>query len=187
VESKVGFAATALRNYSRDLFFQSSPLPASPDGRTIYYVASGVVWAVPSSEAQGTRRKIRDGDGIAVDPRNGDLIIQIFAADGVRLVRMPPSGPEQEVTFSAGPFVMYPIPLSANAVGPDGRILVHGGQTDTWQYYVGVIDPSKKSVQVVRLAYDGDTAVPGWTKDGKIVTIGYRYRQNLWRFRQVKR
>jgi hypothetical protein len=50
------------------------------------------------------------GDGVAVDPRNGDLIIQIFAADGVRLVRMPPSGPEQEISFSTGPFVMYPIP-----------------------------------------------------------------------------
>ncbi len=162
-------------------------MAASPDGRTIYYVASGVVWAVPSNEGRGTRRKIRDGDGVAVDPRNGDLIIQIFAADGVRLVRMPPSGTEQEISFSTGLFVMYPIPLSANAVGPDGRILVHGGQTDTWQYYVGVIDPSQKSVKVVRLAYDGDTAVPGWTKDGKIVSIGYRYRQNLWRFRQVKR
>ena len=158
-------------------------MAASPDGRTVYYIASGVVWAAPSNEAQGTRRKLRDGDGVAVDPRNGDLIIQLFAADGVRLIRMPSSGPEQEISFSTDRFVMYPIPLSANAVGPDGRILVQGGQTDTWSFYVGVIDPSKKSVKVVPLIFDGDTAVPGWTKDGKIVSIGFRYRMNLWRFR----
>ena len=162
-------------------------MAASPDGRTIYYVASGVVWAVPSNQTRGTRRKVRDGDGVAVDPRNGDVIIQIFAADGVRLVRMPTSGSEQEISFSPGQFVMYPIPLSASAVGSDGRILVQGGETNTWSYYVGVIDPSKKSVKVVHLAFDGDTVVPGWAKDGKIVSVGFRYRMNLWHFRRLKR
>jgi hypothetical protein len=163
-------------------------MAASPDGGTIYCVASGVLWAVTSKQAQsGAPRRITEGDGVAVDPRNGDLIVEIFGADGVRLVRMPAGGgPKQEISFREGSFVVWPIPLSPSAVGHDGRILMQGGANNTWSYYAGVVDPERKSVQVVPLNYDGDVVVPGWTKDGKIVAVGFRYRMNLWRFGRVK-
>ena len=158
---------------------------ASPDGSTLYCVVSGSVWALPSREGASTPpKKLLDADGVAVDPRNGDLIVQIFGAEGVRLVRVPPQGgAEREISFRDDTFVMWPIPLSPNAVGSDGRILVQGGRTDTWSYRVGAIDPASQSVSVVPLQFDGDLIVPGWTRDGKIVSIGFRYRMNLWRFR----
>ena len=98
-------------------------MAASLDGATVYCVASRVVWAIPAKEGdQKIRRKIRDGDGVAVDPRNGDLIVQIFGKDAVQLLRLPAQGgPEQPISYSGGSFFAYPIPLSPNAVGRDGR------------------------------------------------------------------
>ena len=164
-------------------------MAASLDGATIYCVASRVVWAIPAKEGnQKGRRKIWDGDGVAVDPRNGDLIVQLFGKDAVQLLRLPAQGgPEQPITFSSGSFFAYPIPLSPNAVGKDGRILMQGGAKDTWSYRVGLIDPARKSVEIVPLAFDGDPAAPGWTKDGKIVSLGIPYRPSLWRFSRVNR
>ena len=54
--------------------------------------------------------------------------------------------------------------------------------TCTWSYQVGIIDPAKKTVEVAPLKFDGDTAVTGWARDGKIVSVGFRYRMPLWRF-----
>jgi hypothetical protein len=79
---------------------------------------------------------------------------------------------------------MWPIPLSSNAVAADGRILVQGGRADTWSYMVGVISPAARTVKVVPLTFDGDLIVPGWSRDGRIVSFGFRYRMNLWRFRR---
>ena len=54
---------------------------------------------------------------------------------------------------------------------------------DTWNFRVGIIDPVRESVELVSLEFDGDPATPGWTEDGRIVSLGFHYRQNLWRFR----
>jgi eukaryotic-like serine/threonine-protein kinase len=163
-------------------------LAASSDGRTIYAVISKAIWAIPAQAgAEADARPVAEGDGVAVDPTSGDLIVQVFAVDGsYRLYRHPmKGGPPREIPFSGSSFVTYPIPLSPNAVGRDGRILVHGGAMDTWNFRIGVVDPVRQTVHVVPLQFDGDPAVPGWSRDGRIVSIGLQYRQNLWRFRPV--
>jgi tRNA A-37 threonylcarbamoyl transferase component Bud32/WD40 repeat protein len=163
-------------------------MAASPDGRTIYCVSSRAIWAVPvSQEQQGRAAKIGEADAVTVDPRNGDLIAQIFAADGsYRLFRRPAGGgPEQEISVSASSFFTYPVPLSPTAVGRDGRILLHGGSMDTWNFRVGIVDPRTNRIEVVSLQFDGDPAVPGWTADGHIVSIGLQYRMNIWRFQRT--
>ena len=65
-------------------------LAASPDGKTLYYVASRSVWAIPATDGQP--RRIGPGDGVAADPNGNDLIVQIFEKEGVRLVSVPISG-----------------------------------------------------------------------------------------------
>ncbi len=160
-------------------------MAASPDGKNIYCIASGVLWAIPATEGAAATR-IGDADGVAVDPRNGDLIVQLFGPGPVRLLRLSAEGGQkQEIGINDGTFVMWPIPISPNAVAPDGRILVEAGTLDTWTYHIGVIDPEKRSAKLLPRQFDGDTLVPGWTKDGKIVAVGYRYRMNLVRFRKT--
>jgi len=162
-------------------------MAASTDEATLYCIVSKVVWAVSTKDAQAAPKQVRAGDGVAVDPRNGDLVIQIFAADGTtRFVRLRSTGnTEEEISISHPTFITYPIPLSPNAIAPDGRILVHGGGIDTWNFRVGIIDPVKKLLQIVQLYFNGDPAVPGWTSDGRIMSVGLQYRMNLWRFRRI--
>jgi serine/threonine protein kinase len=158
---------------------------ASPDGQTLYAVVSKTLWAIPTRPGGKEQlRRVGEADGVAVDPRTGDLIVQAFAADGsYRLYRRSSSGSLLgEIVFSNPLFLTYPVPLSPNAVGPDGRILVHGGAMDTWNFRVGIVDPKQQTVTVVPLRFDGDPAVPAWTRDGQIVSVGLMYRQNLWRF-----
>jgi hypothetical protein len=56
--------------------------------------------------------------------------------------------------------------------------------TDTWNFRVGILDPLKKLVDIVPLQFSGDPAAPGWTSDGRIVTVGLQYRMNVWRFKR---
>jgi hypothetical protein len=45
-------------------------MACSPDGKIVYFVARGVVWAIPSSASSAGSQalKIRAGDSVAADP-----------------------------------------------------------------------------------------------------------------------
>jgi tRNA A-37 threonylcarbamoyl transferase component Bud32 len=164
-------------------------MAAASDGRWIYCVVSRELWRIPAGEgSESEPQKIGTGDGVAVDPASGDLIVQVFAADGsYRLLRRSADGSrDHEIRFTGGSFITYPVPLSPRAVAPDGRILVHGGTTDTWNFRIGVINPIRGTVEVLPTEYEGDPALPGWTDDGRIISLGLNYRQNLWRFRPAQ-
>ncbi len=68
-----------------------SAMAGSPDGKTLYYVEAHVVWAT-STDGTGTRSRIREGDGIAVDPHGQYLVVEVDDTARVRLFRVPPQG-----------------------------------------------------------------------------------------------
>ena len=136
-----------------------------------YCIVSSALWVSAARDAgAGSWKRLMEADGIAVDPSNGDLIVQILGAEGVTLTRYRTGGPPQPITDADESFVMWPIPLSSNAVAADGRILVQGGRIDTWNYVAGVINPAAPSVNVVPLTFDGDIIVP--TRDRHSWVLG---------------
>jgi len=78
-----------------------SSMASSPDGKTLYFSASGKIWAVPS--AGGEPRLIRSGDGVVADPSGRSLVIGTVEGgrydcsaprwNGVRSMRSPPTVP----------------------------------------------------------------------------------------------
>lgn len=105
-------------------------MAGSPDGKTIFYADSGTVWSVPA--ADGEPRKIRGGNGVAVDPRGRDLWISLTETAGVRLIRMPISGGSEQDVPLPRDLRVVPGGLSANAIGRDGRIAVRVAPRDLW-------------------------------------------------------
>jgi hypothetical protein len=159
-------------------------MACSPDAKTIYYTASGSLWAISASG--GTPRKLGAGDSVAVDPRNEDLIVQLNEAERVRLVRLPASGgPPQEIPFHSD-LRLTRILLAPNAVWKDGRILTTVASNDSWWFGVAVLDPRSGGVERVPLSYPADLDYPGWTPDGRIVSAAHALRAALWCFRPVR-
>jgi len=157
-------------------------LAASSDGRTLYYAAGGAIWALPSTD--GEPRKVHAGDGVAVSPQGQDLIIKLSEKDGVRLVRLPASGGQEQPIPYRSQFRLTANALAPNAVGRDGRILLEVTSADSWFFSVGVLDPRTGRLDKVPVNYDGDIFMPGWTADGRIAAMGMAMRANLWRFRR---
>ena len=156
-------------------------LAASPDGKTLYYAASGSVWAIPT--AGGEPRKIHDGDGVAADPRGQDLIVQLNEKDNVRLVQVPVSGGPERAIPIRGEIHPAPLVLSPNAVNKDGRIVVEVGVKDSWFWPPAVLNPETGDVQRIPVAYEADFDQPGWSSDGRIVSMAQTLRAAIWRFR----
>ena len=69
-------------------------LAGSPDGKTIYYVESGTVLALPAEGGQP--QKVCAGDGVAVDPAGEYLVVSLNQPEGVRLVRVSLAGGQEE-------------------------------------------------------------------------------------------
>ena len=160
-------------------------LASSPDGKTLYYVSEGVVWAVPSTD--GEPRKIHGGDGVAVDPRGNELVLQLIEKERIRLVRVPVAGgPEQEIPIR-GDLRLTPTPITPTAIGPDQRIVVQVSAVDSWFWGIAILDPRSGKLERVPLTFEGDLISPGWTSDGRIISIGLPLHAGLWRFRPAPR
>jgi len=155
-------------------------LTASPDGKTLYYVASRTVWAIPA--VGGQPRQICPGDGVAADPNGKDLIVQIYERDSVRLLRVAASGgPGKPISFRSG-LRMAPVTLGPNAVGKDGRVVLSVAMADAWFYGVGILDPRSGKLGRIPVNFTGDLLAPGWQDDGRILTSGWPLKISLWRF-----
>jgi hypothetical protein len=155
-------------------------LAASPDAKTLYYSASGSIWAFPV--AGGVPRKLAAGDSVAADSNGRDLIVMRSERDAVHLFRVPLSGgAEQPIPLRSTLLIRGP--LCANAVGKDGRILVDGETPDSWFDEVGILDPRTGKVEILAIPYSGDIWFPGWTPDGHILAVGARMQAGLWRYR----
>ena len=156
-------------------------LAASPDGKTIYYVASGTVWAVPASG--GPPRRVGAGDSIAADPNGRDLIVQFRDREGIRLMRVPVSGGTGTPIPMQGDLRMAGVELNPDAVGKDGRVLFTFTSPDSWYYGAAILDPHSGKVERIPLNFGGDVFAPGWLADGRVTSAGLPTRVMLWRFR----
>jgi serine/threonine protein kinase/Tol biopolymer transport system component len=156
-------------------------LVAAPDGRTLYYVNAGSLYAVDVEK--GGPRRMRPANGVALDPREpASLIVQVNEADGVKLSRVPLAGGSELSILFAGPLRLAPMPISGAAVGPDGRIAVTVTAPDLLWRGVALLDPATATLERVPLGYDGDVEYPVWSRDGSLIAIGLSPRSSLWRF-----
>jgi Tol biopolymer transport system component len=156
-------------------------LVASPDGRTLYYVNAGSLFAVDVEG--GSPRKLRPANGVALDPREpASLLVQVNEPDGVKLHRVPLSGGSELPILFASPLRLVPIPLTGAAIGPDGRVAVTVTSSDTVSRSVALLDPATAALERIPLVYDGDVQYPAWSHDGTLLAVGVSIRSGLWRF-----
>ncbi len=156
-----------------------------PDGQTIFFTAQGSVWSVPITG--GEPQRLGAGDSVTADPSRSELIVRLDEKDTARLVRMSRSGIDLgSIPVESGNIrVAVGEPLSPRAVHADGRILVQV-TTGTWAWPAGILDPRSGRIQILPLGYPADMLAPGWSPDGKIVTLAAPVRSTLWRFRPAK-
>jgi len=174
----IGLAALANGRLTRQFRFDKgfvSGMAASPDGHTIYVVADGLVWAVPlTGEAP---RKIRSGDGVAVDVPTQTLVVFVQQPGNSRLIRIPlAGGPEQEVpwTFRIGGSVD---PGSVR----NGR-LVSPLAGPYWYWPPGIFDLATGTSERILLDYAQDFHHMAWTADGKVMAVAVGFRGSIWKF-----
>jgi hypothetical protein len=161
-----------------------SALAGSPDGATLFYVESGVIWAM-SSEG-GEPRKVHEGNQIAVDPDGKSLIVEVTARDAVRLVRVPVTGGKEEpIPWTSNLRLIES--LSPGAVAPDGRIAVRVVSNDNWFWPAAILDPRSGALtQLPVSVQDLDMPAPAWTSDGRLVSLALPWKSAIWRFRPVR-
>jgi hypothetical protein len=160
-------------------------IAGSPDGKTVFYVASGVVWAVPADD--GEARKILRGDFVAVDPHGQYLVIQSNDKDTVRLRRVSLSGgPDTEIPIRSELRIAPDSGLAPNAIHPDGRILVRVVSRESWFWPPAILDPKTGVLTPVLTDWKTDYTLSGWSATGDIVGVVWTVRSRLWRFRPVR-
>ena len=157
-----------------------SALAGSADGKTIYYVDSGSLWTIPS--AGGSPRKLRPASGVAVDPRSGDLILQLNERGGVRLVRWPAEGgPDAPISYPPD-LRLSTAPIAADALSSDGRLLVSVLGKDSPFIGPAILDVATGAASRVPVRFEGDVLPSTWGSDGSILGMGTAVNTDLWRF-----
>jgi len=155
----------------------------SPDGKKIYYVQDGTIWAIPAGDGQPSR--ICTGDAMATDPNGEYLIVQRSETDGVRLIRVPETGgQEQPVPLKSD--LQLGGHLAPNAVAKDGRIVIQMESKDSWYLQAAVLDPRTGLVERVLPSHNADLQSMGWDKDGRLVAGAAFTNASLWRFRRSR-
>jgi hypothetical protein len=160
-------------------------LAGSPDGKTIFYVADKMVWAIPSEG--GELRKLRPGDAVAVDPGGKYLIVQLKASDRTRLVRVPLAEGAEEAIPVADDYQVDELLLSPSAVNSEGKILVRIANSQSWFSPAGLLDPRTGHFAPLTGTFDVDMDCAAWTADGRVVMLVNNIESDLWRFRPLRR
>jgi eukaryotic-like serine/threonine-protein kinase len=155
-------------------------LAGTPDGQTLFCSADGVIWSV--ALAGGDPKKIRAGDGIAVDPSGQNLFVELIEPPKTRLVRVPLHGAaEQEIPLS-GPLHLGYAFISSSAVSKDGRLLVPLVSPDAWSSPPGVVNLVTGSISRIPIDYVGDFINMGWSPDGQVIARAFPLRSTIWKF-----
>ncbi len=160
-----------------------SLLAAAPDGNTIYYVAVGNIWAIPSTD--GTPRKVCAGDGLAVDPNGRELIVNLNEKSGTRLVRVSLADGALHDLSTGSAFRPSPLSLGGNSIDSSGRVVVGQLLPASWFFGVGYLDLKSARAVSIPLNYTGDIFYPTWGRNGRALATGELLRARLWRFRPV--
>jgi hypothetical protein len=105
----------------------------------------------------------------------------------VHLVRVPlAGGPEQDVHVQSD-LTIGPLPLGANGLRRDGKLLIGVAPRDSWFFNPAMLDlASGKLTRVpLKLNFTGDLLLSGWTNDGRILGFGEPMHTHIWRFRPL--
>jgi len=163
-------------------------LVCSPDGKTLYFAARGVIWNIPSSgPSTAEALKIRSCDGVVADPSGSRLIIKVQESAQLHRFSVPlDGGPEHEIPLDHSVSVA-PVALSPNALHADGRLLTSLLLRDSWFNPPGVTDTV--TGRTTRIPSDNlsDYHSIGWTPDGHVIALRIGVRATLWKFQPVPR
>ena len=107
--------------------------------------------------------------------------------DGVELYRLSKEGERAtRVHVKEGPLRLAPEQLGDRAINEDGRVLVPVTSSDTWYWGLATLSQDGTLTRIAA-TYDGDLPAGTWCKDGKtVVSMGYPFRSELWRFTAPK-
>jgi quercetin dioxygenase-like cupin family protein len=177
----IAIAAVSNGRITRRIPFDKGPissLASSPDGKTLYCAAGGIVWSIPV--AGGEPRKVRAGDSVAVDPAGANLLVEVVESPIIRLIYVPlDGGAEREIprTGSLRPASL----IGPNAIGKDGRLVMPlGAVTGFWR--PGMIDPRTGAISEIPVDTLIDYHTLGWTLDGNIMAFCMEIRAKIWKF-----
>jgi hypothetical protein len=153
------------------------------DGDKLYYISLGTLWETPSMG--GAPRKLGPANSFAVDPNGREIILQRVGPNlSVRLYRMHLSNGEEEEIPINRDVRMGDVPLAANAVNRDGKILVTTAlDQTTWYWQISILDQKTGAATHVSTQFAGDLLYAGWTPDGQILATGLNTEGAIWRFR----
>ena len=159
------------------------PLAGSIDGKTIFFVRGDAVWSL--DVATGATRRLTAGVGVAVDPSGTSIVVERIAVSGVRVVRVPLDGSnEQEIPVRGG-LLLGPSGLAANAIARDGRIAVRAVSPASWFYPAAILDPRSGTIELTASGLAYDMWGSGWTDDGVLVSSAAALQVRLWRLTPV--
>jgi len=155
-------------------------LASSPEGKTLYFAASGSVWAIPS--AGGEARMIRAGDSVTADPSGRGLVISRTETSRIRIFRVPLDGQSEQEIQMDNSLTMIPHVLSPNALNSDGRLLVPLSPRDSWFNHPVIVDTA--SGRVTRIPSDNlsDYQSMAWLPDGQVLALQIGVRAKIWKF-----
>jgi hypothetical protein len=85
------------------------------------------------------------------------------------------------VEIQSGTWRLAPVPLAGTAIHPDGRVLVPTAAPDSCHWQTAVLGPDGK-LQPLPVNFNGDVIPAGWSKDGKVLAMGFGNYSDLWRF-----
>jgi len=156
---------------------------AAADRKTIYAVADGVVWAVPTGA--GEHRRVLAGDEVVVDASGQSLFGEFAESGNTKLVRVPANGGAEQ-TVPLDPAFRLASSLTAGGAGPDGRVLSPLG-APTWYWPPGLIDPATGRVTRIPVDFTADTHLMSWTPDGHILSLSLGLESTIWKFQPGSR
>ncbi len=172
-----------LRRFEQTKGTGCSALSVSADEKTLYSVESG--WISAIDLATGSVRRLRPGNGVAADPTQPGLVVQLNDKTGVHLVRASLSGGPDVAIPIPGDVRLSPSPIAGNAVGKDGRIVVSVLAKDSVFSGPAILDPATGTLEKVPVQYEGDILPSSWAGDGSLLGMGVGLKSDLWRFRPI--
>jgi len=185
----IGLAAVANGRVTRRIPFDHGEirsLAATPDGRTLFCAADGVVWSIPL--AGGDPKKLHAGDFVTVDPSGQYLVVQLIESLQIHLVSVPLNGgPEREISLAGpGPAHLSVAPLYCNAINKAGKLLASLVTPDMWAYSPGIIDLRTGRIKLLPNEDRDDYQYVGWTPDGQVMALAVTTRTTMWKFQPEK-
>ncbi len=170
-----------VRNIEQTRGIGMSAMAASPDGKTIYYVAESKLWSV--SPEGGEPKKLGFGDAVAVNPNGKDLVVTRAENNVVHFYRISlTGGPETQIPFSTN--LVPNSSLAASAIRADGKIAITILQPDSWWDEPAILDPATGKVEKLNVPYSGDAFATAWTSDGRMIAQGLPIQGSIWRFKK---